>query len=141
GFQSVHLVMPGTGAPATTDSVRVHIYSPYDAVFTLKGYDSAGNPIGSRDVIVSRDSEDWLALHASGRHALEIASNWLPSPLPAENSPPIDIDGIEFHPVPTVPGPGGLVLSGLGALLLALARLLQTFPRRRSLSVSPGGGC
>ncbi len=125
GIQSVTFVMPGTGAPATTDSIRVHVLSPFDAVFTLKGYDSAGNQIVSRDMIVGMSSDNWLTLRASRMHSFAIFSDWPPSPFPAYNSPPINIEGIEFHPMPAVPEPGGLVLSGLGALILTLARLSQ----------------
>jgi hypothetical protein len=130
---TVRFVMPGTGAPAMTDSVRVHLQSNYDAVFTLKGYDIAGNLISARDVLVHGSFDDWLMLRASRIHSFEILSSWpppapSPNPAPVMNSPFISVEGIEFSPVPALPEPGGLVLSGLGALILTVARLRQGLP-------------
>jgi hypothetical protein len=131
GIQSISFVMPGTGAPATSDSIRVHAYSFSDAVVTLQGYDSAGNQIVSRDVLVSGNSDNWLTLQGARMHSFDILSNWPPDSGISENWPPIPIEGIEFRPVPALPEPSGLVLSGLGALALILARRYQAYRVRR----------
>lgn len=128
GIQSVSFVMPGTGVPATTDSIRVRLFSNFDAVFTLTGYDGAGNQIGSRDVLVGESSDNWLTLRASRMHSFAIVSNWPPSPfaivwppgpIHMSNSPDYGIEAIEFHPVPAVPEPGSLTLFAIGSLVLA----------------------
>jgi hypothetical protein len=138
---TVRFFMPGTGELATTDSVRVHV-SSHGAVFTLKGYDVAGSRVGSRDVTVSAGFDDWLTLDAPGMHSFEIRSRWPPPPpspfpIPQMNSPPIYVEAIEFHPVIAVPEPGGLVLSGLGVLILTVARRQEQARRRKQGCLSP----
>jgi hypothetical protein len=119
GYVSVSFVMPGTGDPAKTDSVRVRLYSNFDAVISLDGYDRTGKPVGSRDVLVTSQSDRWLTLQAPGIHQLDIVSGWPPGPGRVFNSPNFNVEAIEFHPVAALPEPGGLVLFGLGALGLA----------------------
>jgi hypothetical protein len=119
GLVSLSFVMPGSGASATTDSVRVRLYSTSDADITLQGYNTTGNLVGSRDVFVTSTSDGWLTLHAPGLHQLDIVSNWPPGPGLKFNSPHYDVEAIEFHPLATLPEPGGLALFGLGALSLA----------------------
>jgi hypothetical protein len=118
GFVSVQFVVPGTGAPAMTDSVRVRLYSTFDAGISLEGYDMAGKSLGSRDVLVESTSDGWLTLHAPGMHQLDIVSGWPPGTRFSMNSPNFDVEAIEFHPVATLPEPGGLALFGLGTLTL-----------------------
>jgi hypothetical protein len=120
GDVSVRFVMPGTGAPATTSSVRIRLASSFDAIISLDGYDTTGNPVGSRAVFVKSMSDNWLTLQAPGMHQLDIISNWPPVPGRVDNnSPYFDVEAIGFHPVATLPEPGGLALFGLGALALA----------------------
>ncbi len=119
GLVSLHFVMPGTGAPAMTDSVRVRLFSTSDADITLQGYDTTGHLVGSRNVFATSGSDSWLTLHAPGMHQLDIVSNWPPTPGPKYNSPSFDVEGIEVHPVATLPEPGGLALFGLGTLTVA----------------------
>lgn len=119
GYQSIGFVMPGTGAPATTDSIRVQFFSPGDAVITLKGYDLAGHPIGSQAMLVGTSSDNWLTLRASGMHSFEILSDWAPgAPLPL-NNPNFVMEAIEFHPAPAAPEPGSLTLFAMGSLVMA----------------------
>ena len=134
GFQSASFVMPGTGAPATTNSLRVLVRTSWtDTVFTLQGYDLAGRPVASRDVLVSAYTDGWLTLRTSGMHSFEISSMWAPSvPGPWYNLPIFTTEAIEFYPVSAVPEPGGWVLSGLGILILTLARLRRGY---RSVSL------
>ena len=92
---------------------------------------TAGNQIGSRDVLVGESSDNWLTLRASGMHSFAIVSNWPPSPFGVQNSPDYAIEAIEFHPVPAVPEPGSLTLFAMGSLVLA-GRVWARHNRRTS---------
>lgn len=121
GYQSASFVMPGTGAPATTDSIRVKVNSPADTVFTLTGYDLTGRSIASRDMLVDAYTDRWLTLRAAGMHSFEISSMWAPSvPGPWLNLPNFVMEAVEFQPVAAIPEPGSLTLFALGILVLAI---------------------
>jgi hypothetical protein len=126
GPQSVGFVMPGTGAPATTDSLRVQVYSGWNdglrSELTLDAFGIDGKRVGSLDVLVGSSSTTWLAFRAPGIHSFTIDENWwFPTGSPPQrvfNSPYYSITAIEFSPVATVPEPGSLALFGLGGLAL-----------------------
>jgi hypothetical protein len=122
-YQQVAFVMPGTGVPATTGSLRLQVYSLWQAQFTLDAYDINGNLLRTASVITSPGVDQWLTFSAPGIHSFTATEDWLRPPF--LNWPPWLLDAVEFQPVPAAPEPGSLVLFALGALGLVGARPLR----------------
>ncbi len=137
-YQQVAFVVPGKGGPATTDSLRLRVYSFFRAQFTLDAYDINGDLLRTTSVVTSPGVDQWLTFSAPGTHSFTASEGWLGWP-PAQNWPPWLLGAVEFQPVAAAPEPGGLALFALGALGLATRAWPRRKPRAGGGAPAPGG--